>query len=103
MREEKLIIKCPYCGAEYIPSELYYPEDFLPNVKDMVKDENENIIAYTGNIMNLVEEYTCDKCGHTFKVIAEIKFKTEKCPQHDFDFEHEVKVYDRERTELSED
>lgn len=103
MRDEKLIIRCPYCEAEYIPSELFYPDDFLPKVFDIVKDEDGHIISYTGDVMNLEVEYCCDKCNHAFKTIASVSFDTKKCEVHDFDFEYSAPLFDRERTELKED
>lgn len=89
---EKILIKCPYCGAEYVPSEIFYPEDFLPDVDSIVKDENGKIIGYNSTSMNLTEEYCCDICGHTFTSFAEVSFKSTPCEIHDFEFEHESKL-----------
>ena len=52
----KQIIKCPFCGAEYLPSEIYIPSDFLPKFEDLTKDENGKIVAVYERPMNVNEE-----------------------------------------------
>lgn len=71
--ETELKIKCPHCGREYLPCEIYYPNDFLGNAGEIFKDENGKIITYSGDNMNLDEIFTCD-CGCEFKVSAHISF-----------------------------
>lgn len=98
----KQIIKCPHCGAEYLPSEIYIPSDFLPKFDDLVKDENGKIVAVYEHPMNLNEEYTCDYCGHRFAVKAQVEFTAAYCPLHDYKFEHTTPLYSGDRVELSE-
>lgn len=71
-------IKCPYCGCEYLPAEIFYPDDFLGTPLNIIKDENHEIIGFDGNNMNTEETYVCDVCGKTFKVDAVVTFKVEK-------------------------
>lgn len=72
----KKIIKCPYCGYEYLPSEIFYPDDFLGKPQDIIKDENGVILGYNGSDMLTSETYVCDKCGKNFAIDATISFKT---------------------------
>lgn len=102
MKDDKLVIKCPYCGAEYTPSELFYPNDFIPEVKEVVKDESGNIVAHQGALMKLDEEYCCDYCNHTFVALASILFTSKKCDEHDFNFEHVSPLYNQDRIKLEE-
>lgn len=95
-------IKCPYCGAEYIPQELYIPDDFLPPFDDLVKDESGKIVALYEKPMNTHEEYTCDYCNHRFKVEAKVEFITSEIPQHDFKYDYESPLYSGDRIELAE-
>lgn len=66
------IIRCPYCGAEYLPGEIFLPKHFLGQPKNISKDFTGKILEYEGLPQNLVETYTCDKCLSNFKVIANI-------------------------------
>ena len=95
-------IKCPYCGAEYLPSEIYIPSDFLPKFEDLTKDESGKIVAVYEKTMNTNEEYTCDYCGHRFAIVAEVNFNTDKCELHDYKFDYNTPLYSNERTELPE-
>ena len=97
------MIKCPYCEAEYAPSEIFYPSDFLPDVSDVVKDSDGRVVAYEGSLMNLSEEYECDRCGHVFKATAHVSFCSEKCDVHDFGSCYSTPVYENKRAELGED
>ena len=95
-------IKCPHCGAEYLPTEIYIPTDFLPKCKDVTRDEQGVLVAGHVNNMNLHEEYTCDYCGHRFSVDAEVKFVTSATELHDYNFNYESPLYSEDRLELSE-
>lgn len=95
-------IICPYCGAEYLPQELYIPSDFLPKFDDLVKDDEGKIVAGYERPLNTHEEYTCDCCGHRFQVDAKVEFVTSAIEKHDFEFSHESPLYTSSRMELTE-
>lgn len=95
-------ITCPYCGAEYLPQELYIPSDFLPKFDDLVKDDEGKIVAAYERPMNTHEEYTCDCCGHRFQVEAKVEFTASKIDKHDFNFNYESPLYTGNRLELTE-
>lgn len=95
-------ITCPYCGAEYLPQELYIPSDFLPRFDDLVKDEEGKIVAFYERPMNTHEEYTCDCCGHRFQIDAKVEFNTSPIISHDFGFNYESPLYTGNRIELTE-
>ena len=97
------MIRCPYCGAEYAPSEIFYPSDFLPDVSGVVKDSDGRIVAYEGSLMGLSEEYECDSCGHVFKAMADVSFRSDKCDAHDFNSDYSAPMYGNKRSELGED
>lgn len=73
---KKTTIKCPYCGCEYLPCEIYYPNEFLGRSENVYKDENGEILGFSGTDMNTVETFYCDKCKKEFTVDASITFKT---------------------------
>lgn len=68
------IIKCCHCGAEYLPAEIFLPNELLGKPKCIEKDLTGKIINYFGSNMNTTESYCCDYCGRKFKVDANVKF-----------------------------
>lgn len=75
-RNSKNIIKCPHCGAEYLPAEIYMPDSLLGKPFDIYKDDNGSIKTFFGEDMDLTESYRCDFCNKKFTVNATIKFNT---------------------------
>lgn len=71
-------IKCPYCGAEYLPGEIFLPKHFLGQPKDIEKDFRGIILEYSGIEQDLTESYTCDYCKNIFSVKADIRYKVEE-------------------------
>ena len=72
----KLIIKCPKCGYQYLPSEIFFPESFLGSAHDVVRNAAGKIIHAAGEDPDLKETYTCDCCGSSFTVEANITMKS---------------------------
>lgn len=70
MVHRELIIRCPECGTEYLPSEIFYPKYFFGKPLDIYKDEKGQILGINGTEMDTVETYICDKCNHEFTVEA---------------------------------
>ena len=85
--DEKIVIKCPHCGREYLPCEIYYPDEFLGSAKNIIRD-GKTIIYFDGENMNLKETYICDECGKTFEVEARINFELKKKEKYNFDEEY---------------
>lgn len=94
-------IKCPCCNAEYLPSEIFYPDEFLGTPKDIVKNANGGIEYFSGDSMNLEEEYVCDVCNTKFKVIADVMFNTSQDDLHSMDKEHTTTLF-KNRVTLDE-
>lgn len=72
-----LTIVCPYCGAEYLPAEIFYPDEFMGKPSRIEKDEKGKIQIAPNSDMNLKESYVCDYCGHKLYVTAKVEFKAE--------------------------
>lgn len=68
------LIKCPYCGAEYLPGEIFLPNHFLGQPKGIEKDYTGKFLYAEGIDQDLTEFYTCDKCLSNFKVSAKINY-----------------------------
>lgn len=71
------LISCPVCGHQYLPSEIFFPDDLIGRPTEIFKDNSGKIDFYLGEDQNLTADYTCDGCGTHFKVQATINFKTE--------------------------
>lgn len=84
----KRLIYCPNCNAEYLPSELFLPDDFLGKGTEIEKDVNGKIVYYENGDMNVSENYICDKCNKPFKIIAKVSFITALDSRMDFNAEY---------------
>lgn len=71
-------IKCPICGTEYLPGEIFIPNNFLGQPKEIERDLDGKIITYNGIEQNLEEQFYCEKCGKKFKVNATIDYNIEE-------------------------
>lgn len=72
-------IRCPACGCEYTTGEIFLPKHFVGQHKNVSRDYTGRIVELYGGVdQNLTEVYTCDKCGITFSVEADINYKTEQ-------------------------
>ena len=82
------IIKCPHCGAQYLPGEIYMPGAFIGRSEDIVKDYSGKIIYddyQVGREPDMVEHYICDYCDKPFIVEATVTYKTmAEAPERDF-------------------
>lgn len=77
MKKEKMVtIKCPFCGCEYLPAEIYIPDAMIGHPKYIEKDINGKILNCYGKMYDPIEYYTCDKCNTRFKIKADTKFNT---------------------------
>ena len=85
--KEQEIIKCPYCGCEYLPEEIFMGDEFLGH-RQVARLENGKIDFITGDEAELVSSYVCDCCNKDFKVKASLKFEVTK---DDFEEEYSVK------------
>lgn len=68
------VIKCPTCGYEYLPAEIYMPNEFLGKPKNIMRDASGKIIGFDGTKMNDTETYRCDHCDTHFEVVSTTNF-----------------------------
>lgn len=82
------IIKCPHCGANYLPGEIYMPGALIGQPEDVVKDSLGKLLYedYSENKEpDMVEHFICDYCDKPFIVEATITYKTTiEAPERDF-------------------
>lgn len=83
------LIKCPHCGAEYLPGEIYFPGSLIGHPEDIVRDSFGKIIYedYTSEDQepSMTEHFICDYCEKPFIIEASVTYKTkEEAPEKDF-------------------
>lgn len=83
------IIKCPHCGAEYLPGEIYMPNSIIGQPDEVVKDSFGKIIYedyFTEDREpSLTESFTCEYCNKPFVVTATVSYKAaHEVPEKDF-------------------
>lgn len=94
-------IKCPKCGYEYLPAEIFFPKSLLGNPRDIIRDDDGSIEFFNGETMNLHEEFECENCQALFEVDATINFSCKYDKKIDFDEEYETTIY-KNRVKLEE-
>lgn len=81
-------ITCPFCKAEYLPGEIFYPDDLFGKVKNVLRDPTEHILFVEyeeGCEPTLTEHFECYNCGRPFVVEAQVSFKVkEEAEELDF-------------------
>lgn len=73
------IIKCPHCGWEYLPCEIFLPNQFFGTTETVIRDVLGKIIysEYKPNDEPaFTETYICDGCNTAFKVDAQIVYRS---------------------------
>ena len=83
------VIRCPHCGTEYLPGEIYMPGSLIGQPDEIVKDGLGKIIYedYTteDRAPDMVEHFTCESCDKPFVVEATVTYKVkEEAPERDF-------------------
>lgn len=85
------IIKCPHCGAEFVPSEIFMPGELIGKANKVIKDPNNRIlyVEYAEDWEPAtVAHFTCDVCDKSFTVEPVIMYKVKK-EAEELDFQNE--------------
>ena len=83
------VIKCPACGTEYLPKEIFIPKNFFGhNLYDIQRDESGKLFNVNSDDMDLQEIFQCEKCNKYFKVTADIRFTEDVEEKMNFDDEY---------------
>jgi hypothetical protein len=83
------VIRCPHCGAEYLPGEVYMPGSLIGQPDEVVRDTLGKVIYEDyykeSSEPNMIEHFTCEYCNKPFIAEAVITYKTrEEEPEADF-------------------
>lgn len=97
-----IIISCPVCGEQYLPSEIFFPDDLIGKPKEIFKDTSGKLDFYTGEDQNYDQYYVCDHCGSKLHIHASVKYDVNVIPD-DFDEEYVSKFNRQSKFSLKED
>ncbi len=81
------VIRCPHCGAEYLPGEIYMPGSLIGQPTEVVRDSLGKVIYedYDDKAPDMIEHFICEYCEKPFVVEATVSYKTyEEAPEADF-------------------
>lgn len=98
---EGLTIKCPCCGREYHPAEIYFPDDLIGHPTEIIRDTEGHIEFCLGEDPNYDEVFTCDDCGTRFLVHANLSFEVSLIEEVKSD-EYVTKFHRAEKVKLEE-
>ena len=76
-----MVIKCPWCGTEYVPSELFNPTDLEGKPESILKDALGKVIFVDypeGYSPEQTTKYVCDTCNKPFLVEPTVSYKVKK-------------------------
>lgn len=88
MSRKLIVIKCPKCGREYLPVEIYLPKEFFGTPEFVKRDTEGHIVDYIGSSIDTHEKYCCDTCNTTFSVDAQVSFSTKIESEVDFSVDY---------------
>ena len=93
------VIRCPHCGAEYLPGEIYIPGSLIGQPDEVIKDSFGKIIYedyYTDTREpDMIEHFICDYCEKPFVIEATVTYKTrEEAPEKDFKQQYVSLLFD---------
>ena len=93
------VIRCPHCGAEYLPGEIYIPGSLIGQPDEVIKDSFGKIIYedyYTDTREpDMIEHFICDYCEKPFVIETTVTYKTrEETPEKDFKQQYVSLLFD---------
>ena len=75
------VIRCPHCGYEYTPADIFMPGELIGIPVDVVRDALGKIIYQDyeeDNAPATEAHYCCDNCNKSFVVEPVITYKVRK-------------------------
>lgn len=82
-------IRCPHCGWEYHPSEIFYPNAFFGKTDSLVKSPVGKILYVDfqkDDEPTFQEHFECENCEKQFVINATVTYSTcKEAEEVDFD------------------
>ncbi len=96
------VIKCPVCGTNYLPSEVFYPESFFGKQQDITRNASGEIEFYLGDDPDYNEEFVCESCLSKLKIHANLIFNIEVDNGENFDEDYSTPINKPKKIKLDE-
>lgn len=77
------VIKCPHCGYEYLPGEIYIGKTFIGCPENITRNSIGEVIDYVGD-MSTTEYYQCDNCDTHFKITSTVTFTETEITEEEY-------------------
>lgn len=74
MNKELPVLQCPICGRQYMPAEIFMPDEFFGHQKEVIRKPSGEIDFYIGTDPELQERYICDGCGTELMISAQLSY-----------------------------
>lgn len=100
--KDLVTIKCPVCGQNYLPSEVFIPESFFGKQKDITRNASGEIEFYLGDDPDYNEEFVCESCLSKLKIHANLIFNVEVDNGEDFDEDYSTQINKPKKIKLDE-
>lgn len=96
-------IKCPVCGTEYLPSEIFLPDNFFGKQKDITRNQSGEVEFYLGDDPDYDEEFICESCLSRLKIHTNLIFNVEVANDENFDEDYSTPVNRPKKFKLEEE
>lgn len=96
------VIKCPVCGTNYLPSEIFMPDSFFGKQRDITRNASGEIEFYLGDDPNYEEEFICESCLSKLKIRANLTFNVEVDNGENFDEDYSTPINKPKKIKLDE-
>lgn len=100
--KDLVVVKCPVCGQEYLPSEIFLPNDFFGKQKDITRNASGEIEFYLGDDSNYDEEFICESCLSKLKIHANLSFNVTVDNGENFDEDYTTPISKPKKLKLDE-
>ena len=101
-KKDTPIIKCPICGYEYLPAEIFFADEFLGEPGEIIRPMGKEIDCYLGDGMKLAEDFVCDSCGTPLHIAASVAFTVTANPDLNMDIDSTTKIVRAPKQKLKE-
>jgi hypothetical protein len=83
------VIRCPFCGGEYLPGEIFMPGSLIGQPTEVIRDSFGKILyedyGTESREPDMIEHFICDYCDKPFIIEATVTYKTRtEAPENDF-------------------
>mgnify|MGYP006988847762 CR=1 FL=1 len=97
-----VVVKCPVCGTNYLPSEIFMPDSFFGKQRDITRNASGEIEFYLGDDPDYEEEFVCESCLTKLKIRANLNFNVEVNNGEDFDEDYSTPINKPKKIKLDE-